>query len=134
MPFNLASIFAFLSLYAPDGYHNIYLITFVFLLLAMYEPESWINKLLNRKIFKNFGQMSYAIYLNHAVVIYLMKDFVFPALFGSSEVATTDFAKHAIYLTFLTAYSIFTVYIVKKLTVLLSKKCCAKVATASEMK
>ena len=132
--FNLASIFAFLSLYAPDGYHNIYLITFVFLLLAMYEPESWINKLLNRKIFKHFGQMSFAIYLNHAVVIDLMKDFVFPALFGSSEVATTDFAKHAIYLTFLTVYSIFTVYIVKKLTVLFTKKRCAKVASASEMK
>ena len=120
--FNLASVFAFLSLFAPEGYHNIFLITFVVLLLAMYEPDSWVNKLLNRKIFKHFGQLSYAIYLNHALVIYAMKDFLFPAVFGSSDVAVTDFAKHGIYLATLTVYSIFTVFAVNKLVLKFRRK------------
>lgn len=132
--FNLASVFAFLSLYVPDGYHNIYLITFMFLLLAMYEPESWINKLLNRKCFKSFGQLSYAVYLNHAVVIYALKDFLFPALFGTSEGTAATLAQNAIFLIVLTAYSMFTVSIVKKLTAFFAKKRCAQAATVSEMK
>lgn len=114
--FNLASVFAFLSLFVPDGYHNIYLITFVFLLLAMYEPESWINKLLNRKIFKGCGQMSYAVYLNHAVVIDLLKEQIFPLLFGTAETASINLLKHIIFIAVLTVYSVFTVFIVKKLT------------------
>ena len=113
--FNLASIFAFLSIYAPQGYHNIYLITFVFLMLAMYDPESWINKLLNRKIFKSFGQLSYAIFLNHAMVIDLLKDQIFPLLFGASEALSAVLLKHAIFLVVLTAYSYFTIFIVNKL-------------------
>ena len=124
--FNLASVFAFLSLFAPEGYHNIFLITFVVLLLAMYEPDSWVNKLLNRKIFKHFGQLSYAIYLNHALVIYAMKDFLFPAVFGSAEVAVTDFAKHGIYLTALTVYSVFTVFAVNKLVLRFRQKRCVQ--------
>ena len=112
---NLASVFAFLSLYVPEGYHNIYLITFVFLLLAMYDPESWINKLFNRKMFKHFGQMSYAIFLNHAVVISLLKEQVFTVLFGASDTLSVSLAKHIIFVAVLTVYSIFTVFIVNKL-------------------
>ena len=120
--FNLASIFAFFSLYVPDGYHNIYLITFVFLLWAMYDPESWINKLLNRKMFRHFGQMSFAVYLNHAVVIDLLKDQIFPILFGSGESLSVSILKHVIFVAVLTVYSIFTVYIVKKLVDTCSRK------------
>lgn len=120
--FNLASVFAFLSLFVPDGYHNIYLITFVFLLLAMYEPESWVNKLLNRKIFKGCGQMSYAVYLNHAVVIDLLKEQIFPLLFGASETASVSLLKHIIFVAVLTVYSVFTVFIVKKLSQLFAQK------------
>lgn len=112
---NLASVFAFLSLYVPEGYHNIYLITFVFLLLAMYDPESWINKLFNRKMFKHFGQMSYAIFLNHAVVISLLKEQVFPLLFGAGDTLSVSLAKHVIFVAVLTVYSVFTVFIVNKL-------------------
>ena len=112
---NLASVFAFLSLYVPEGYHNIYLITFVFLLLAMYDPESWVNKLFNRKIFRHFGQMSYAIFLNHAVVINLLKEQVFPLLFGAGDTPSVSLAKHVIFVAVLTVYSVFTVFIVNKL-------------------
>ena len=113
--FNLASIFAFLSIYAPQGYHNIYLITFVFLLWAMYDPESWINKLLNRKVFRHFGQLSYALFLNHAMVINLLKDQIFPLLFGTSASLSVEILKHIIFLVVLTVYSCFTVFIVNKL-------------------
>ena len=113
--FNLASVFAFVSLYAPDGYHNIYLITFVFLLLAMYDSESWINRLFNRRIFRNFGQLSYAVYLNHAVVIDLLQDQVFPILFGTNDAPSAALLKHIMFLTVLTVYSCFTIFIVNKL-------------------
>ena len=120
--FNLASVFAFLSLYVPDGYHNIYLITFVFLLLAMYDPDSWINKLLNREMFRSFGQMSFAVYLNHAVVIKLLQDQIFPILFGANDSASVNLIKHVIFLAVLTVYSVFTVRIVKKLMQAVSQK------------
>ena len=126
--FNLASIFAFLSLYAPEAYHNIYLITFVVLLLAMYEPESWINKLLNRKIFKGCGQLSYAIFLNHAVVIDLLKDQIFPLLFGSADSLSVKLIQHVIFVVLLTGYSLFTVSIVNKLVRRFSQKRAAAVA------
>lgn len=123
--FNLASIFAFLSLYAPEGYHNIYLITFVILLLAMYDPESWINKLLNRKIFRGCGQMSYAVYLNHALIIDLLKDQIFPLIFGTAETLPVSLMKHGIFLVVLTGYSCFTIYIVNRLVASFSRKRCA---------
>lgn len=126
--FNLASIFAFLSLYAPEAYHNIYLITFVILLLAMYEPESWINKLLNRKIFKGCGQLSYAIFLNHAVVIDLLKDQIFPLLFGSADSLSVKLIQHVIFVVLLTGYSLFTVSTVNKLVRRFSQKRAAAVA------
>ena len=113
--FNLASIFGFLSIYTPDGYHNIYLITFLFLLLAMYDPDSWVNKLLNRKIFRHFGQLSVAVYLNHAMVIDLLKDQVFPLVFGTAESLSVSLIKHVIFLVVLTVYSVFTINIVNKL-------------------
>ena len=123
--FNLASIFAFLSLYVPDGYHNIYLITFVFLLLAMYDPDSWINKLLNRKMFRHAGQLSYALFLNHAMVIDLLKDQIYPLLFGSAESFSVVLLKNVIFVVVLTVYSIFTIRIVNKLVNTFKQKRCA---------
>ena len=120
--FNLASVFAFLSLYAPDGYHNIYLITFVFLLLAMYDPESWINKLLNRNIFRYAGQLSYAIFLNHAMVAELFNDQLFPLMFGTADTLSVALLKYVIYVSVLTAYSCFTIFVVNKLTRRFSQK------------
>lgn len=113
--FNLASIFGFLSIYAPQGYHNIYLITFEFLLLAMYDPDSWVNKLLNRKIFRHAGQLSYAIFLNHAMVADLLNVQVFPLLFGMSGTLSVSLLKYVIYVVLLTVYSVFTINIVNKL-------------------
>ena len=123
--FNLASIFAFLSIFAPMAYHNIFLITFVFLLLAMNDPDSWINKLLNRKVFKHSGNLCYAVYLNHAVVIHLMKDWVFPLLFGAADSPATNILKHMLYVAVLTGYSFFTIFAVKKLMGLIRSKCSA---------
>ena len=127
--FNLASVFAFCSLFVPDGYHNIYLITFVILLLAMYDPDSWINRLLNRNIFRNFGQMSFAVYLNHAVVIKLLQDQIFPLLFGANDTLSVNLIKHVIFLAVLTVYSVFTVSLVKKLTDKFTQK---RLATAKK--
>ena len=120
--FNLASIFCFLSIYAPLGYHNIYLITFVILLFALDDPETWISKLLNREIFKNCGQLSYALFLNHAVVINVLRDQIYPLVFGSVETLPIKLLKYAIFFVVLTAYSCFTIPLVKKLTKVFVKK------------
>lgn len=132
--FNLASIFAFLSIFAPLAYHNIFLITFVFLLLAMNDPESWINKLLNRKFFRYAGGLSYAVFLNHAVVIDLLKDQVFPLLFGSADSLSTNLLKHGIFLVVLTAYSFFTMFAVKKLVRVFSQKRCSCISVDADRK
>ena len=128
--FNLVSVFAFLSLYAPQAYHNIYLITFVFLLLAMYDPESWINRLLNRKIFRHAGQLSYALFLNHAMVIDLLQDQVFPLVFGAFDSASISPLQYGIYVIVLTAYSCFTIYLVNRLVARFSRKRSACAAAA----
>ena len=130
--FNLVSVFAFLSIFAPQGYHNIFLITFVFLLLAMYDPDTWINKLLNRKIFRHAGQLSYAIFLNHAVVIDLLKDQVFPLLFGANDAPSVALVKHTIYLAVLTGYSFFTIFLVNKLVQRFSRKRSAQIAAVAD--
>ena len=130
--FNLASVFAFLSLYAPQGYHNIYLITFVFLLLAMYDPESWINKLLNRKIFRHAGQLSYAIFLNHAMVAELFNDQLFPLMFGLSDTLSISLLKYVIYIVVLTAYSFLTIAIVNRLVQRCSRKRAAPAANVAD--
>ena len=112
--FNLSAILFFIFLFVYQGHRNIFLITFVVILLALYDGESWLNKLFNHKIFKSFGEFSYAIYLNHAFVVYVLNNHVFNRIKMVMEVDLSQTYKNLIFLLVLTVYSVFTVILIKK--------------------
>lgn len=113
--FNIASLVAFLTLFIYNDYHNIHLITFVVLFLAMYDINSWINKILNLKIFKDFGKLSYAIYLNHALVINILNLHIYPRVNQLIDGKLTNCCRIIVFLILLTIYSIATLCIVGKI-------------------
>lgn len=119
--FNIASILCLITLFVYKGYHNIFLITFVVFLLAIVDETSWVNKLLNRKIFKRFGSFSYAIYLNHALIKYVLNH-IFPRISKTFEISLTSTHKAIIFLVVLTVYSIITLWFVNKMVSVFSKK------------
>ena len=106
--FNVSSILAFITLFVYDSYQNIFLITFVIFFLALYDGDSWLNKVFNRKIFSQCGNFSYAIYLNHVFVMYFLKDIVFPKISRWGLFVVTDTRKNLMFFVALTIYSMVT--------------------------
>ena len=92
----------------------------VIIIVAMTIEESWLNLVLNKKCFRHFGDLSYAIYLNHALIIWLVNDF-------KEEITrifhVTNNERNGIILfgSVLIIYSIFTTIIVKKYRYYLKK-------------
>lgn len=119
--FNIASILSLITLFVYKAYHNIFLITFVIFLLAIVDETSWINKFFNHKIFKRFGAFSYAIYLNHALIKYVLNH-IFPRISKTFEISLTSTHKAIIFLVVLTVYSIITLWFVNKMVSVFSKK------------
>jgi len=72
--FNLVGLFSIVSLFVFNRYNNAHLVLFVFVVLYTTCPESWINRVIKGKIFRRIGDLSYAVYLNHGVVIMAMED------------------------------------------------------------
>ena len=113
--FNSLSVLALVSIFLFKGHQNIYLITFVMVLLALYDETSWLNRIFNRRLFCRFGEFSYAIYLNHALIISLMRWVGFPGLQKVLGVELSKGVQNVVYLAVLTVYSVVTLYIVKKI-------------------
>ena len=115
--FNLAGIMSIASLFAMERYKNMHIILFAFIVLYTSCPESWINKIIKGKIFRRFGDASYAVYLNHAVVIMALED-----IFGTVGITMehTQFAWLAAGVSLV--YSIFTMLLLDKLTPWFNKK------------
>lgn len=109
--FNLVGLFGIAALFAFERYKNIHILLFAFIVLYTSCPESWINKVIKGKIFRRIGDLSYAVYLNHAVIIMAMED-----IFATAGVtmARTQFAWIAAGVSLV--YSIFTMVLLDKLT------------------
>ncbi len=120
--FNIASILSFVTLFVYKSHESVFLITFVVLLLAMYDTDSWINKLLNYKIFKSFGTLSYAVYLNHALIKYVLVEDIFPRISKLFDFQFSDSHRNIIFLVVLTIYSIITMCAVNKFVRVFPKK------------
>lgn len=112
--FNIVTIGSLISIFVFNNYHNIYIITSVIMIWGFYDKDSWINKLLNRKIFKYFGDFSYAIYLNHALIINILNTYVFPNFILEKTRVSSCFVKSVTFFAVLTVYSVITMYIVNK--------------------
>ena len=111
---NLSSVVALFSIFYFGPFNNISLITSVVIILALVNRDSWINLLLNRKFFRNFGDFSYAIYLNHALIIWIVEDFT-PEIINVFNIQYTEWKWGILFGMVLTLYSILTMTIVKKL-------------------
>jgi peptidoglycan/LPS O-acetylase OafA/YrhL len=109
--FNLAGIMGIASLFAMERYKNIHLVLFAFVVLYTSCPESWINKVVKGKVFRRIGDMSYAVYLNHAVVIMAMEDIF---RLAGITMEHTQFAWVAAAVIFV--YSVFTMLLLDRLT------------------
>lgn len=111
---NCVSIISLLTVFVYDDYQNIFLLTFTTLLLIIYDENSGINRLLNKRMFKMFGVFSYAIYLNHAFIIDVLITYFFPTLEKLLQASLSLMSKSIIYLVILTIYSLITLFIVDK--------------------
>lgn len=108
VPFNLAVLLSLVSIFLFGDRGNIFLITTVILIWGCYDEHSWINALLNRKIFRHCGDLSYAVYLNHALVARFLQARVFPRL------SLPVWQQNLAYFVLLTVYSVFTLFLVNK--------------------
>lgn len=107
VPFNLAVLLSLVSIFVYGDAAGIFLITTVILLWGCYDEGSWINLLLNRRIFRHCGSFSYAIYLNHALIARFLQARVLPRF----EMA--PWQQNVLYFGLLTAYSMLTLFLVE---------------------
>lgn len=110
---NICSVMALVSVFM--GSHNdIFLIIAVFIIAALVDPTSWLNKVFNNKIFRKAGIFSYSIYLNHALVIWIVKDFQ-PEIFSIFNINETKLSSGLFFFVVLTVYSLITTSVVEYL-------------------
>lgn len=111
--FNIFSILSVTLVIFGGGYNNIYIILSCVVILACSCEKSWINYIFNRTCFKNMGVISYAIYLNHALIIYVFKDVV--EYIGSHfNYEIDNVTLKVCFAVVLLLYSKFTVYLISK--------------------
>lgn len=108
IPFNLAVIASLVSIFIFADRGNIFLITTVVLLWGCWDESSWINWLLNRKIFRHWGNLSFAIYCNHALIARFIQARLLPRM----DLAAWQ--QNILYFGLLTLYSVFTLFLVEK--------------------
>ena len=109
--FNLVGIMGIVSIFAMERYKNIHIVLFAFIVLYTSCSESWINKVIKGRIFRRIGDVSYAVYLNHAVIIMAMEDIF---RFAGITMEHTAFAWLAAGVSLV--YSIFTMLLLDKLS------------------
>lgn len=106
--FNIVSILSLVTIFVYQDYANIFLLTTVILVWACWDENSWINALLNHKIFRHAGNLSYAIYLNHALIARYLQARVF------SRIEAPVWQQNLVYFILLTVYSALTLFLVEK--------------------
>ena len=114
--FNLVGIMGIVSIFAMERYKNIHIVLFAFIVLYTSCSESWINKVIKGRIFRRIGDVSYAVYLNHAVVIMAMEDIF---RFAGITMEHTQFAWLAAGVSLV--YSVFTMLLLDRLSPWFSK-------------
>lgn len=110
--FNLAVVFSAVTIFVYADLANIFLVTTPILLLGCYDGTSWLNALLNRRIFRNFGQFSYAIYLNHALVARFVQARLIPGA-QARGIGLSQWQSCGIFFALLTVYSVVTLFLVE---------------------
>ena len=110
--FNLAVIFSAVTIFVYADLANIFLITTPILILGCYDSGSWLNRVLNRRIFRSFGKFSYAVYLNHALIVRFVQARLIPGA-QARGIPLAQWQQNILYFVLLTVYSVFTLYLVE---------------------
>lgn len=117
--FNLVGLFSLVAIFVFNRYKNIHIMLFGFIVLYTTCPDSWINKVIKGRIFHRIGDLSYALYLNHAFVIMAMED-----IFAYSGIVMERVQFAWIAAAVSVVYSIFTMLLLDRLKPFCAKKCC----------
>lgn len=120
--FSLAGVLSLVTLFCYGGFRNIFLMTTPVLILSCMEPGSWLNRLFDHALFRITGKLSYAVYLNHSFVIRILCALMIPRM-EARGLTVSDSLKGLLLFLLLTAYSLFTLWLVENLT---KKKASAK--------
>ena len=113
LAFNLAVLYALVSIFVYAEYRNIFLVTTVILLWGFWEETSWINRLFNHRIFRFSGELSLAVYMNHALISRFLLARVYIPLENAGTPAPL-WQKNTVYFLLLTACSVVTMTMVAK--------------------
>ena len=91
---------------------------FAGLVLALASNHAVVSQLLNNKVFQFFGNISYSIYLTHAVVIFMIIPLLFITGIGYHGPVEMPFFKGVgvciLFLTLITGISALTYYKIEK--------------------
>ena len=107
--FNLASILSVACIFFFAEHGNIHFVTGPLLILGCLEENAWLNRLLNRSLFRHAGKLSLSIYVNHALICRFIQGFL------SSRLTLTHAQNCLLYFALLTIYSVFTLILVENL-------------------
>ena len=113
--FSVAGLLSLVTLFCYADRANIFLITTPILILNCMEPDSWLNKALNRPCFRGFGELSYAVYLNHSFVARVLCALILPRL-SARGLRVAIWQKGLMYFVMLTVYSVITLALVSRWT------------------
>lgn len=102
---NLAGLVGLVGVFAYETYYNIFLLGTMAVLLCCCQADSWLNRIFNHRCFRHCGKLSYAIYLNQA----LIERFVCARLFPHQELGLKG---NLVFFLLLTLYSMATVVFV----------------------
>ena len=106
--FNLATLYGFVTIFLYGDHSNIHLLSAALLVINCWDETSWINKLLNRPVFRNAGKLSLSIYVNHALMARILEARLYHSPLSPA-------LKNTVYFTATTAWSLLALFIVDKL-------------------
>lgn len=78
--FNLACLLSLVCIFVYQDRGGAHFVTGSLLILGCMEESSWLNRVLNRDLFRHCGKLSYSIYLNHALICRFTHAMLFPRL------------------------------------------------------
>ena len=105
--FNTAVMLSLVCIFVFAEHGNIHFVTGALLILGCWEESSWLNKLLNRPLFRRCGKLSYSIYVNHALICRFTNGFLFSRL-----PQLNTWQRDGIYFVLLTGFSILALWLV----------------------
>ena len=104
---NLAVLLSPVCIFVYAEHANIHFVTGALLILGCYDEDSWLNRLLDRKLFRHCGKLSLSVYVNHALICRLTQGFLYPRL-EARGLLTGKAEQTVFYLILLTVYSVAT--------------------------